>query len=255
MAMIETYKSDYPELSQNKKLIKETMEQEETKFLATLSRGLKEIEKHSILTGKIAFDIYQSYGFPWEMTAEIAREKGQQIDQAQFESEFKKHQELSRTATKGVFKGGLQDHSETTTCLHTATHLLQEALREVLGDHVRQKGSHITAERLRFDFSHPAKMTPEEVKKTEDLVNAQIKKNLPVSIKVIDLKEATNEGALTVPGVNYPEKVKVYTIGNFSREVCGGPHVDFTGKMGTFKIIKEEAASANVRRVYAILTI
>ncbi len=255
MAMIETYKSDYPELSQNKKLIKETMEQEETKFLATLSRGLKEIEKHSILTGKIAFDIYQSYGFPWEMTAEIAREKGQQIDQAQFESEFKKHQELSRTATKGVFKGGLQDHSETTTRLHTATHLLQEALREVLGDHVRQKGSHITAERLRFDFSHPAKMTPEEVKKTEDLVNAQIKKNLPVSIKVIDLKEATNEGALTVPGVNYPEKVKVYTIGNFSREVCGGPHVDFTGKMGTFKIIKEEAASANVRRVYAILTI
>ncbi|MCL4339055.1 alanine--tRNA ligase [Patescibacteria group bacterium] len=255
MAMIETYKSDYPELSQNKKLIKETMEQEETKFLATLSRGLKEIEKHSILTGKIAFDIYQSYGFPWEMTAEIAHEKGQQIDRAQFETEFKKHQELSRTATKGVFKGGLQDHSETTTSLHTATHLLQEALREILGNHVRQKGSHITAERLRFDFSHPAKMTPEEIKKTEDLVNAQIKKNLPVSMKVIDLKEAANEGALTVPGVNYPEKVKVYTIGNFSREVCGGPHVDFTGKMGTFKIIKEEAASANVRRVYAILTI
>lgn len=252
--IISDYKYYYPDLIKNEETISETLIAEEVKFRKTLERGLKEIEKHEQLDGKIAFDLYQSYGFPWEMTAEIAREKGQKIEKSQFEKEFMKHQELSRTATKGVFKGGLQDHAGTTTKLHTATHLLQQALRTVLGDHVRQKGSHITAERLRFDFSHSAKMTNEEIQKVEDLVNKKIAENLPVSMEIVTLAEAVNKGALTVSGASYPEKVKVYSIGSFSKEVCGGPHVDFTGRLGSFKIVKEEALATGTRRIYAILS-
>jgi alanyl-tRNA synthetase len=251
--IINNYKNSYPELQINSKTITNELETEEHKFRQTLERGLKEITKQKKLSGKIAFDLYQSYGFPLELTVEIAKEKGQKIDQSQFEEEFKKHQELSRTSTRGIFKGGLQDQSEITTRLHTATHLLQQALRVALGDHVRQKGSHITAERLRFDFSHPTKLTTDELKRVEDLVNEKIKENLPVSVKIVPLSQALSQGALTVLGAKYPEKVKVYSISNFSKEVCGGPHVDFTGSLGSFKIIKEEASGSGIRRIYAIL--
>jgi alanyl-tRNA synthetase len=251
--VIATYKDFYPELISNKEKISSTLAAEETRFRKTLSRGLREIEKYPLLNGKIAFDLYQSFGFPWEMTAEIAREKGQKIDKKQFADEFAKHQDASRTATRGIFKGGLQDHSEETTKLHTATHLLQQALRTVLGPHVRQRGSHITAERLRFDFTHTSKLSDEEIKKIEVLINAQIRKNLKVTMDIMTLPEALKAGALTVPGTLYPKKVKVYRVANFSKEVCGGPHADFTGSLGTFKIIKEEAAGQETRRIYATL--
>lgn len=252
--VISTYKAHYPYLVEKKDIITATIEQEEVKFLKTLSRGLAELNRHPELNGKVAFDLYQSYGFPLELTLEIAREKGQQIDTQAFQEEFKKHQELSRTATRGVFKGGLQDQSEKTTKLHTATHLLQQALRTILGNHVRQKGSHITPERLRFDFTHPGKLSSEQISGLENLINEKIKDNLPVMMKIEPYNDAIDEGALTVPGTTYPEKVKVYSIGDFSKEVCGGPHVDFTGRLGSFKIIKEEGAAANIRRIYAVLT-
>ncbi len=229
----------------------QVIQSEINQFKKTLNKGLKEIEKINQINGKSAFDLYQTYGFPLEITTELFEEKRQHIDKDQFRDEFKKHQDLSRTAAKGMFKGGLQNHSDITTKLHTATHLLQQALRTVLGNHVRQKGSNITVERLRFDFSHPSKITDEEIKKVENLVNEKIKENLPVSMKIVPLAEDLKEGALTVPGANYPEKVKVYSVGNFSKEVCGGPHVDFTGSLGEFKIIKEEASGANIRRIYA----
>lgn len=223
------------------------------RFTQSLSKGMKEIQKISQVDGKIAFDLYQTYGFPLEITVELFAQKGQKIDIAQFETEFNKHRELSRTASKGMFAGGLADQSDATTQLHTATHLLQQSLRETLGDHVRQKGSNITAERLRFDFSHSSKLSDEEIKKVENLVNEKISDNIPVSMKTESLTEALEEHALTVAGASYPDKVKVYSIGSFSKEVCGGPHVDFTGRLGTFKIIKEEAAATSIRRIYAIL--
>ena len=247
------YSPSYPDLKINLPEIKKMLGAEEAKFRKLLDRGLREIEKMPLLDGTIAFDLYQSYGFPPELTFEIASDRGEKIDRSEFEREFTKHQEKSRTAARGIFKGGLQDHSEQTTGLHTSTHLLQQALRQVLGNGVRQKGSHITAERLRFDFSHDKKMTPEEIAETEKLVNSQIKKNLAVNYEVTPIAEAVNRGALTVPGANYPEKVKVYSIGKFSKEVCGGPHVDFTGSLGKFKIVKEEAAGNLNRRIYAIL--
>ncbi len=230
------------------------------KIRKTIERGLKEIKKHSTITGKIAFDLYQSYGFPLEMTEEIAQERGQKIDIKVFESEFKKHQELSRTASAGMFKSGLADHSEEVTKLHTATHLLNAALKQVLGSHVFQKGSNVTAKRLRFDFPNPEKLTPEQIKKVEDLVNQRIKENLPVKMEMMTLEEAKKMGAAAVFGEKYGEKVKVYSVGPltssgrpFSVEVCGGPHVDFTGKLGKFKIIKQEAVGSGTRRLYAVL--
>lgn len=259
-SFIQNYKKYYPELVNNKDKILVTLKDEEMKFRITLSRGLKEIEKYKYLDGKIAFNLYQSFGFPLELTMEIAKERNQEIDKKTFTDEFIKHQKLSRTATKGVFKGGLQDHSEKTTKLHTTTHLLQQALRMTLGDHVRQKGSHITADRLRFDFSHPQKITAPQIEEIEKIINNAISKNMKVNMDIVDFKQAAASGALTVPGVNYPEKVKVYTIGLdptgkhfFSREVCGGPHVDFTGKLGKFKILKEEALGKDTRRIYATL--
>ena len=247
------YSASYPDLKTNLPSIQKMLESEEVKFRKLLDRGLREIERMKILDGKIAFDLYQSYGFPPELTFEIALERGEKIERSEFDEEFAKHQEKSRTATKGVFKGGLQDHSEKTTGLHTATHLLQQALRQVLGKEVRQKGSHITAERLRFDFIHEGKMTESQILETENIVNREIKKNLGVSFQIEAIDKAVKSGALTVPGAQYPEKVKVYSIGKFSREVCGGPHVDFTGKLGKFKIIKEEASGSLNRRIYAIL--
>lgn len=234
--------------------IKNIIGPELSRFTLSLDKGMREIQKISLVDGKIAFDLYQTYGFPLEITAELFVQKGQKIDAKQFESEFNKHRNLSRTAAKGMFKGGLQDQSETITKLHTATHLLQQSLRDVLGNHVKQKGSNITSERLRFDFSHPAKLTNEEIKKIEALVNQKITENLAVSMKIVGIDEAIAGGALTVPGTQYPQKVKVYSIGAYSKEVCGGPHVDFTGDLGKFKIIKEEGASANTRRIYAILS-
>jgi alanyl-tRNA synthetase len=248
------YKDVYFKDAHNDSSVISSLLLEIEKFQKTLKEGLKHLQKFDTIDGKIAFDLLSTYGFPWELTVELAKEKGQEVDKNQFESEFKKHQELSRTASKGMFKGGLQDQSEATTQLHTATHLLQQALRDVLGTHVRQKGSNITAERLRFDFSHPQKLTSEEISKVEVAVNLKIKENLKVVKVVVPLQNALDSDALTVPGASYPDKVNVYTIGTYSKEVCGGPHVDFTGTLGEFKIIKEEACGSQSRRIYATLS-
>lgn len=228
------------------------------KFEKTLDKGLKEVEKIEKIDGKLAFNLYQTYGFPLEITEEIFKEKGQEIDQKQFRKEFERHQELSRTASAGSFKGGLADHSLETTKLHTATHLLHESLRRVLGTHVQQKGSNITSERLRFDFTHPEKMTEEEIKKVEDLINEQISNKLPVTFETMSLEEADKRGALHFFDKKYDEQVKVYSIGPsagsgqaFSIEVCGGPHVTNTIELGHVKITKEEASASGVRRIYA----
>jgi len=225
------------------------------KFRSTIERGFKEIEKYTTITGKIAFDLYQTYGFPLEVTRELAEEKGQIINEDEFRSEFRKHQELSRTASSGMFKGGLQDHSEIATKYHTATHLLHQALRDVLGDQVHQVGSNITAERLRFDFTYPEKLTNEQIKKVEDLVNEKIKENLAVKMETMSLEEARKKGALAFFEQKYGEQVKVYSIDNYSMEVCGGPHVNSTGEIGKVKIIKEESCGAGKRRIYATLSL
>ena len=205
------------------------------------------------IDGKLAFDLYQTYGFPIEMIIELVQEKNLFVDIKDFEEELKKHQELSRTASAGMFKGGLADQGEIATKYHTATHLLLAALRQVLGGHIYQKGSNINAERLRFDFSHPQKMTQEEIKKVEDMVNEKIKENIPVVCEEMSLEEAKNKGAMGVFESKYGEKVKVYTIDNFSKEICGGPHAKNTGELGKFKIVKEESSSSGVRRIKSIL--
>lgn len=223
------------------------------KFNQTLDRGLKEFNKLATIDGKVAFDLFQTYGFPLELTEELAEEKGLKIDREEFRKEFEKHKELSRTASAGMFKGGLGEQSEITTKYHTATHLLHASLREVLGDHVQQKGSNITAERLRFDFSHSEKMTEEQIKEVERLVNKAIKENLPVSSEVMNKEDALNCGALGFFTEKYGDKVTVYTVGDFSKEICGGPHVKSTGELGKLTIIKEESTSAGIRRIYATL--
>jgi len=248
------YASAYPDVLSKAREIQLIIEEEALRFGKTLEKGLREIEKLETIDGANAFKLYETYGFPWEMTEEIARKKGQNPDREIFEEEFKKHQALSRTAATGMFKGGLADHSIETTKLHTATHLVHQALRLVLGNHVSQKGSNITVERLRFDFSHPAKVTDEELKEVETIVNEQIQKDLPVSCVVSTYKEAIKNGALAFFGQRYPEKVKVYSVGTFSKEVCGGPHVEHTGTIGHFKIIKEESAGAGIRRIYATVS-
>lgn len=246
--VIEKMNDEYPELKKNKEFIIEQLVQEEERFNKTLERGLREFEK-----GADPFILFTTYGFPIEMTEELAKEKGIKIDKKKFKKEFKKHQELSRTATAGKFKSGLADHSEEVTKFHTATHLLLAALRQVLGKHVYQKGSNITAERLRLDFSHPEKMTLEQIKKVEGIVNEQIKKDLPVSYREMSLEKAKKLGAMGVFETKYGDKVKVYSIDNFSKEICGGPHVESTGKLGHFKIKREESSSAGVRRIKAAL--
>jgi alanyl-tRNA synthetase len=255
--IIEIMKEEYPDLEENKKMIFETLELEENKFQKTLSRGLKEIEKQRKLDGKIAFYLYETYGFPLELTEEIAQERGQKVDKKAFEKEFQKHQKLSRAGAQKKFAGGLADHSEGVTKLHTATHLLQAALRKTLGEEVFQKGSNITAKRLRFDFSWQEKLTPEQIKEVEDLINQIIKKNLPLEMETMSFNQAKKKGAVAVFGQKYGDEVKTYRVGSkkepFSFEVCGGPHVDFTGKLGKFKIIKQEAVGSGIRRLYAIL--
>jgi len=246
--VIEIYKDVYPELKSKEADILTIVQKEEEKFEKTLEEGLKQFEK-----GLDAFELYTSYGFPLELTMELAKEKGRTVDLEEFNRKFKEHQELSRTASAGMFKGGLADTGKQAVKYHTATHLLLAALRQVLGPKVYQRGSNINAERLRFDFSHSQKMTPEQIKKVEDIVNQKIKEDLPVICEETSLEEAKKKGATGVFETKYGEKVKVYGIGKFSKEICGGPHVERTSELGEFKILKEESSAAGVRRIRAIL--
>ncbi|MEK7166378.1 MAG: alanine--tRNA ligase, partial [Patescibacteria group bacterium] len=250
----EIYKEAYPEVVNKAGEIKLLLEEEAMRFGKSLEKGLREIEKIKNIDGTNAFKLYETFGFPREMTEEIARIRGQHVEKGKFEKAFKDHQDKSRTAARGMFKGGLADHSEEVVKLHTTTHLLHQSLRTVLGNHVQQKGSNITSDRLRFDFSHPVKLKEEEIKKIEELVNQKIKENLSVSFKISTYNDALKEGALAFFGERYPEKVKVYSIGSYSKEICGGPHVTHTGVLGHFKITKEEALGAGTRRIYAIIS-
>ncbi len=247
----------YEDYDLNKKQIMQEIEKEENKFNKTLEKGIKLVEKMAtkeIISGKDAFLLFQSYGIPIEVTKEIALKKGSKIDKESFYNELKKHQELSRTASAGKFKSGLSDDSETTKKLHTATHLLNQALREVLNKpDIYQKGSNINPERLRFDFNFPRKLTKEELQKVEDLVNEKIKQNLHVKCEEMSLEEAKSQGAIGVFDEKYGDKVKVYSIGEFSKELCAGPHVENTKELGHFKIKKEESSSSGVRRIKAVL--
>lgn len=252
--VIEIMKDTYPELEKNKVFVNICLNTEEERFSATLNIGLKEFSKLTSIDGKIAFDLYQSHGFPIELTEELSRERGFVIDKKIFEEEFRKHQELSRTASAGQFKGGLADNSEQVVELHTATHLLHQALINVLGGTVDQKGSNITAERLRFDFVCPRKMTSEEIRKVEEIINQKISENLPVHFELLTVDEAKAKGAIGIFDDKYAQiggKVKVYFAGDYSKEICGGPHVAHTGEIGKFKITKEEAVAAGIRRIRA----
>lgn len=262
--VIELFKKQYPELQKNKKIIIEEIENEEEKFAKTLNNGISEAEKIirvGTITGAEASNLYQSYGFPIELTEELLKERGITINEVEFREEFKKHQEkhqeLSRTASAGVFKGGLADNSEAVVKYHTATHIMLQAMREILGEHVEQRGSNLTAERMRFDFSHPTKVTPDEIKKIEDRVNEVIKMDLPVHFEILSVDEAKKRGATGIFEEKYAKlgnNIKVYFIGDYSKEICGGPHVEHTGILGKFKIQKEEAVASGIRRIKATLT-
>ncbi|MDR3146040.1 MAG: alanine--tRNA ligase [Treponema sp.] len=266
-AVVDKFGGPYPELPERRSYIMEELDREEEKFLETLQKGEHEFEKllpnllrdpKKIMSGRLAFKLYDTYGFPIELTAELAAEQGLTVNREEFDEAFKKHQELSRAGSEQIFKGGLGDQGEMAVKYHTATHLLHRALRMVLGDHVAQRGSNITAERMRFDFSHEAPMTAEEIERVQGIVNEQIRRDLPVSMEVMSLEAAKAGGAIALFGEKYESQVKVYTIGNaatgiFSREVCGGPHVEHTGTMGVFRIQKEQSSSAGVRRIRAVL--
>ncbi len=246
---------DFSLISDNLQILEEVR-----KFKDSLTRGLRELEKIEKVTGKVAFDLYQSYGFPLEITLDTLSQRGKTLDKKEFEDEFEKHKELSRTASAGMFKGGLVDNSEEVAKLHTTTHLLHASLRKILGEGVSQKGSNITLERLRFDFSYPQKLTNEELTKVEDLINLQIEKKLSVSFKIMSLDEAIKSGALHFFAEKYGKEVRVYSIGPstssgfpFSREICGGPHVKNTSEMGRVKIIKQEKVGTEILRIYAKL--
>ncbi len=247
---------DYENIQKNKKQIFEELENEENKFNLTLEKGLKYFNKitqnKKELNCKDAFLLYQSYGFPIEMTIELANEKEIKVDEKGFQKEFQKHQELSRTASAGKFKSGLADNSKATTKLHTATHLLHAALKIILKDKtIEQRGANITPERLRFDFTFPRKLTEDEIKKIEELVNAQIQKSCEVIREEMSPQEAKTKGACGIFDKKYGEKISVYTIGNFSKEICSGPHVKNTCEIGHFKITKEESSSSGIRRIKA----
>ena len=259
---IDILKEMYPELEKNRSTIKQVIIEEKDKFMKTLAHGEKEFEKainkaknenKNVIDGQTIFKLYETYGFPPEITADLAREQGFEIDNSEFEKLFKEHQEKSRMGSEQKFKGGLAEQNEKTIAYHTATHLLHKALQIVLGEHATQKGSNITTERLRFDFSHPEKMTKEQLQQVEDIVNEQIKRDLPVTCEEMTLEEAKKSGAMGLFENKYGDKVKVYTIGDFSKEICGGPHVSHTGELGHFKIKKEESSSAGVRRIKAVL--
>ena len=261
--VIENYSYAYPELGRNAEVIKKALSEEEKQFAVTLEKGTRKFEtviekisphiQKKVISGKTAFFLYETYGFPIELTEEMAKERGVEVDKEGFQKAYEKHQELSRHGAEQKFKGGLADNSEQTAALHTATHLLHEALRKVLGTHVEQKGSNITTERLRFDFSHNDKMTPEQIAEVENLVNKAIKENHQVSVSEMSVGEAKNQGAIGLFEDRYTEKVKVYSIGNFSKEICGGPHASNTGSLGTFTMQKEESSSRGVRRIKAVL--
>ena len=261
--VVREFKEFYPELEAAAEVIKSELDREENKFASTLENGTKEFQKmvdrvpefvtHKVISGKNAFNLYETYGFPIELTCEMAAEKGFEVDMAGYEAAYKKHQEQSRAGAEQKFKGGLADHSEETARLHSATHLLQAALRKVLGTHVEQRGSNITADRLRFDFCHPEKMTPEQLKEVEDLVNDAISRKLDIICEEMTVEEAKNAGAMGLFGNKYEARVKVYTMGDVSKEICGGPHANNTAELGHFKIQKEESSSRGVRRIKAVL--
>lgn len=276
--VINEYKVEYPELYENQEMIIEVLEIEEKLFRKTLQRGIHEFTKRTSeldfsqqpptitgkrleLTGKLIFTLFDTYGFPAELSLEEAQKEGVEIQadwQKDFDRLMSEQKNRSRTATAGQFKGGLIEQNETTTRYHTATHLMYRALRSVLGDHVVQRGSNITGERMRFDFSHHQKMTQEQIRQVENMVNDVIKKDMPVSFKEMNKDEAFGIGALGAFGEKYPDRIKVYTVGDpegdyYSREICGGPHVNKTGEIGTFKIVKEESSSAGVRRIKAVI--
>ncbi len=259
---VESLKQLYPALETNKEIIKTVILEEKDKFVKTLTKGEREFAKEienvkqqekEIIPGEIVFKLYDTYGFPPEVTEELATENGMKIDKKEFEKLFKEHQEKSRAGAEQKFKGGLASTGEMETKYHTATHLLNAALRVVLGSHVHQRGSNITAERMRFDFSHPAKMTDEEKKKTEDLVNEWIKEAIPVEHLEMKKDEAIKLGAEAMFIEKYGDIVSVYKIGDKSIELCGGPHVSNTSELGHFKIQKEESSSSGIRRIKAIL--
>ncbi|MFH1256655.1 MAG: alanine--tRNA ligase [Candidatus Diapherotrites archaeon] len=266
--VVERFTKIYPELGKNKERIYSEIDCEETRFKETIEKGMhlleREIEalaktKQKVFPPKLAFDLYQSHGFPFELTQEIVSEKGLSVDKKEFDKRLEEHQALSRKGAEHKFKGGLADMQEETTKLHTATHLLNAALRKVLGEHVFQKGSNITAERLRFDFPNPEKVPAEKLKQAEDLINEKIREGFEVKMEIMPVEEAKKSGAMGVFDSRYGEKVKVYTVFNpktkevFSKEICGGPHVQNLKGMGHFKIVKEEAVAAGVRRIKAVL--
>jgi alanyl-tRNA synthetase len=258
-SIISVYKDNYEEVGKYKKFILEEFDKEEEKFTKTIDKGTKRFEKIILnlkskrIPGIEAFHLYDTYGFPIELTKELADERGFKIDKVGFDEEFKKHQEKSRLGTEKRFSSGLSDHSVDTTRLHTATHLLHQSLRKVLGKHIQQKGSNITPERLRFDFSHDKKLTDIELKKVESLVNEQIKKGIEVKREEMSPSEAKDKGALGFFESKYGDVVSVYTIGKFSKEICTGPHVENTKEIKNFKIKKEEAVAAGIRRIRAVV--
>ena len=259
---VENLKEMYPDLAKNAELIKNVIIEEKNKFVKTLAHGEKEFEKKmnkakeqgkNKIDGKVVFKLYDTYGFPPEVTSELAQENNMTVDMKEFDELFKAHQEKSRMGSEQKFKGGLAEQNETTIAYHTATHLLNAALKVVLGPETHQRGSNITVDRMRFDFNCDHKMTEEEKKQTEDLVNKWIQEALPVTVEEMKKEDAVKSGAECMFIEKYPDVVTVYTIGNVSKELCGGPHVKNTSELGKFKIKKEEASSAGVRRIKAIL--
>ena len=257
--IIEQYRDVYPELKRNEAFVLEQLSLEESRFARTLKQGNREFEKlvEKVQDGQIdgvsAFHLYDTYGFPVEMTEELARERGLTVDMDGFHDCFRRHQATSQAGAEQRFKGGLADHSEQSARLHTATHLLHAALRKVLGSEVAQKGSNITAERLRFDFSFGRKMTKEELAEVERLVNEAIESHTPITCEEMTVAQAKEQGAIGLFESKYGEKVKVYTMGPYSKEICGGPHAQNTGDLVSFKIKKEESSSAGVRRIKAVI--
>ncbi len=258
----EKYKNVYPELGENLAQCKLDLEAEENRFNQTLDKGeamfnkvAEQLKLHNqtSISGKTAFKLYDTFGFPFEMTLEMADKAGLKVDREGFEEANRKHQELSRTTSAGSFKAGLQDNSAVVTRMHTATHLLHAALHQVLGPTANQKGSNITPERLRFDFTWPEKLTDEQLKAVEDKVNGWIRAEIPVEKKMTTVDEAKAEGAMALFGAKYGEKVSMYTIGEVSKEICSGPHVENTRELGSFKIQKEQSSSAGVRRIKAVI--
>jgi len=255
--VVRLFSSAYPELEKNRDRIIGELDAEEDKFSRTLQNGLREVERVRrdigdalVIPGETAFYLYESFGFPKELTEEVL---GRKVDNESWNASMKTHQDRSRQGAEKKFKGGLADQSWTSTRYHTATHLLHKALREVLGTWVEQRGSNITADRMRFDFSHPQKMTPEEVRKVEALVNDAIARDLPVHYEEMSVDEAKARGAIGLFEERYGDRIKVYVVGDFSSEICGGPHVGHTGQIGRFKIVKEEASSAGIRRIKAVV--